>query len=1511
MKGQSKRSFLVFSIILVLALNMFCFLHFGFVPNVYATSGTLLPSADTSVKALNPSSGTTHYLLVNDSSDSTYVNALFSVAGSYEDQYNCTDTSLTGTINNVTVSARLKKVTYYGTAKTNAAVWGIVRGGSKKTTSTTLSTTITTVSTTYATDPWTTVAWTWAGINNTDFTVTLADTTDGEFYETYGVAYEMYLVVDYTDVADTTPPTYSNVAINTTNAGQPCNFSVTLADETGLANYTFGCNSTGPWVNETVTISGTSYKANTTRTLNSTLGYVIQWKYWFADSSNNLNNTGLQSFITGAWLYGWSYRKLHIINNATGAGTNYQIKIIVVNGTGVDDNNTVYTNNNTRAYFGDVRFTDDDSFTVLDCWMETVNMGINATFWVEIADDLSTSPVTIYMYYGKSDASTTSHGASTFLYFNDFLTEIGFTRFPYDTIATVGTENGVNATGWSISSSTLLHTQQLNLTHEFALASLSNDNVAIHARVNLLTLSAPEGVGVTGRYTVASNVIACYFLRIEYNNDSYDKFRLWKDLAGAETNVGGYYLFTPTANTWYEIELRMSGSNIRGSLDGVEQIGTWDTSITSGTELGCFAERNSTRDQSFDDFWVRKYVYPEPTHGVWGGEEISPAGWSGISLMTKLTDLINNKINWTESILTVYLGTMFGKTNMVDLQNAIAASTDWKEVLQWSAQTMKFNIENETKIKWALNNATMVAGLPYTDSGSGKNDFLVYYRGLLYGYYWANNYSYLQDKWNLTTAFNNFASAYNWTGHGFLWYVNSTYTVSISYGPRYYDECAQTIACFLTFYDVCNVSEALTYAETEWAWLNNNLWNTNPTYGAPHFQYSVGEGESPEGWECEAGSFLQVIAWLKYLSPSVGNISRLMTDMSNRFIADKWYSPQWTYDTSSFPAMVIHHKEVNGQRRLSNTVTAWSSLFSMYQLFNETEIQNFQNMLNGYDTYSPAWICLYNQTGGLYDASTATFKDSSYSEPSNYATTLATTLLFFLGMTPVNATLAVPVEELYYEYRYNMFDSQIFNMSLTTRKVTVGISKNGTINFNFNESVTQMFTETGLYELTFDGYWNTITNCTKISELPTRRYFTLATALTFNPMATVNLFDSSTMLKAIGLLTSGTVTFSSGLLSNNALGFNPMATVNLFDSSTMLKAIGLLTSGIVKAFSGVITNNALGFNPTATINLFGYNLFGKEMATRFSEMVKPFENLGEWKALPFQVTGAINLFESTNIYRALAFLATGIVNFFSSLSKSMGLAFQPSVSIVPSSTNYFLKAIGFQTTATTKLYDVATMLKALGFLTDGTVTAYSSLFKAMELAFTSTGIVYPFAYGTSGKETATIIVNSFELAKAWDNAVMLKALGFQTTATTSLFDSAFIYKALGFSNFAYLNPYSTLTMNKALGFNAYELPLFFDYLSMGKAIRITTFEFLNTELIRFSGTLTMGKSVFIAFAQNLFGSLNIQSLMIPIGQIVLIGPGVPSSSFWKILAMFSIVMLMVTGVFLVEKQKKPKESQNN
>jgi hypothetical protein len=105
------------------------------------------------------------------------------------------------------------------------------------------------------------------------------------------------------------------------------------------------------------------------------------------------------------WLQGWNYRKSHVINPASGAGTNYPIRITVHYNSGTDSGEHVYLNGKCRPDFLDIRFTRSDGITLLDFWLERKVDCYYAVFWVEIADDLSSNPVTIYIYYGNSSAT--------------------------------------------------------------------------------------------------------------------------------------------------------------------------------------------------------------------------------------------------------------------------------------------------------------------------------------------------------------------------------------------------------------------------------------------------------------------------------------------------------------------------------------------------------------------------------------------------------------------------------------------------------------------------------------------------------------------------------------------------------------------------------------------------------------------------------------------------------------------------------------------------------------------------------------------------------------------------------------------------------------------------------------------------------------------------------------------------------------------------------------------------
>jgi hypothetical protein len=73
-----------------------------------------------------------------------------------------------------------------------------------------------------------------------------------------------------------------------------------------------------------------------------------------------------------------------------------------------------------RTDFGDVRFTDSDGTTLLDYWMEDV-VGDYAVFWVKVPNiPANPNNATICIYYGRADATTTSDGDKTFLFFDHF-----------------------------------------------------------------------------------------------------------------------------------------------------------------------------------------------------------------------------------------------------------------------------------------------------------------------------------------------------------------------------------------------------------------------------------------------------------------------------------------------------------------------------------------------------------------------------------------------------------------------------------------------------------------------------------------------------------------------------------------------------------------------------------------------------------------------------------------------------------------------------------------------------------------------------------------------------------------------------------------------------------------------------------------------------------------------------------------------------------------------------------
>lgn len=99
--------------------------------------------------------------------------------------------------------------------------------------------------------------------------------------------------------SDSGLPAYSSISVSSTKAGSWCTLSVLWNDEANVSGYIFGSNNTGTFANDTwvpfsTFVNSTAASATVARTLNGSIGSMVQWRVWCNDTSNNWRGTGLQ-----------------------------------------------------------------------------------------------------------------------------------------------------------------------------------------------------------------------------------------------------------------------------------------------------------------------------------------------------------------------------------------------------------------------------------------------------------------------------------------------------------------------------------------------------------------------------------------------------------------------------------------------------------------------------------------------------------------------------------------------------------------------------------------------------------------------------------------------------------------------------------------------------------------------------------------------------------------------------------------------------------------------------------------------------------------------------------------------------------------------------------------------------------------------------------------------------------------------------------------------------------------
>jgi peptidoglycan/xylan/chitin deacetylase (PgdA/CDA1 family)/PKD repeat protein len=310
------------------------------------------------------------------------------------------------------------------------------------------------------------------------------------------------------------------------------------------------------------------------------------------------------------WLSGWSYRKSHLINSATGGGTNYQVQITVINGTGTDSVAIVYENNKARADFGDIRFTNSDAVTLLNYWTEKVNTGVNATFWVQVAEDLSSVNRFIYVYYGNPTATSVSNGNNTFSWFDD------------GSDASRWTAKVDGAVGGTISSDgNILTCTNLTGTPRWGQNATFPTTYALVTRVE----SASGNTYDQAALEVMNNTNGK--MQVEDSIYPHANRQFYSYISGG---VYHYPYTSPSpaiqSNVWYILQLRC-GSAASTTADLLtDNWGAWDSPSSSHDVANTGAVEIGTNlgTDYYDWLFVRKYVASEPAQGAWGTEEPFP-----------------------------------------------------------------------------------------------------------------------------------------------------------------------------------------------------------------------------------------------------------------------------------------------------------------------------------------------------------------------------------------------------------------------------------------------------------------------------------------------------------------------------------------------------------------------------------------------------------------------------------------------------------------------------------------------------------------------------------------------------------------------------------------------------------------------------------------------------------------------------------------------------------------------
>jgi len=313
-----------------------------------------------------------------------------------------------------------------------------------------------------------------------------------------------------------------------------------------------------------------------------------------------------------AWLTGWHKRKEITLSRATGAVTNYQMKLLVGESAGATGED-VDCGGKCLSTFNDLRFTAADGTTLLPYWIESITGATPnqlATVWIKF-DSIGTDATTFYMYYGNSGASAASNGDDTFLFFDDF-TGSSLDSDKWDTIGTPTI---------TVSGGELDITQNDNTRGIRTKTATFTRNSSVRYKHKPYALGDRKGMACTG-FGVYNETPTDWVGVAVYSSATSTLY------GGCSTSSGRASTGEFAASTSYKtLESLWTSASVITLEDGVQKgvtLTTYIPSVSLKLSIGTCTFNsawNTTNRSIYDWILVRQYLATEPAWGAWGAEE--------------------------------------------------------------------------------------------------------------------------------------------------------------------------------------------------------------------------------------------------------------------------------------------------------------------------------------------------------------------------------------------------------------------------------------------------------------------------------------------------------------------------------------------------------------------------------------------------------------------------------------------------------------------------------------------------------------------------------------------------------------------------------------------------------------------------------------------------------------------------------------------------------------------------